>query len=113
MTLRDQLDAATPAERVLLRAQAHGALASFKGRSWSRGAFTVTVIDGPTFVMVGESPAIRLSLQIARNGKDVTPADFNPWLIVNPPLAVDPGGPIDPEGALIAIVRDKLRQLAG
>lgn len=129
--LRDAILSAAPGERHRLKAVAFGKLASLSGQSWTRGAITATIVEGPWV----DLPArlIGLSVRVERrlaNGtlRDVTPPNLNPLLYVNLPILVpDPAGDVtltgigpdgstvtqtyreDPRAALLLCVRDTLR----
>ena len=84
-----------------------------KGRQFSRGAFTFTLLDDLTVTTTAAgTPVITLNLGITRDGVDVTPPDLNPIVIVNPPLAVraaDGTPTLNPATALRDIVLDILK----
>lgn len=104
--------AATIKERQRIRAQAFMGR-SMVGRSVVRGKITATITDGPH--LHGDGNAIRVTVKLTRAGKDVTPQDLNPVVIVNPPLLVPDGPPSarryreDPEAVLLGVIADLLR----
>lgn len=131
--LRDAILAAAPDERKRLKAIAFGKLASLSGQSWTRGAITATIVEGPWV----DPPLVGLSVRVERklaDGtlRDITPPDLNPLLYVNMPILVpDPAGNVTltgsrPDGstvsqtfredlraALLLCVRDTLRGVLG
>lgn len=128
MATRDQLVGTSRSDARRIKAAAHVAGGLLAGRRYVRGAYGITVLDGPRLVDLNGTPAVELSLRFTKAGKDVTPANFNPWYIVNPPLLVpDPAGDValsdgdgnmrryreDPAAALIEIVRDMARVVFG
>lgn len=123
-TLRERLLAEPDhRERHRIKAEAIASLGSLAGQSWARGRLTATVIDGPH--LRAAIRAVELSVRITRDGVDITPADLNPLIYVNPPTIVsDPAGEIDlgpergrfredPRAALLIAVRETLRGALG
>jgi hypothetical protein len=43
-----------------------------------------------------KNDAVKLTITLTQDGKDVTPKGFNPWIIANPPTLVD-----DPNGDVV------------
>lgn len=134
MTLSQQIQAATPAERRRIRAQAIAdAVARGGTRVITRGRWRLTITSDPSAVQRKGSWCAELTVRVERDGRDVTPADLNPVRIVNPPLLVpDPAGDVvveerstdrrtgvetvetvryreDPAAALLVVLRDLIR----
>lgn len=103
--LADQLaNVRDPKERHRIKAEAMAALSDMRGRSVKRGAFTITLSDGPRLTMVNGNPLLEFELTITRTttGKDVTPKDLNPIRVWNPPILVD-----DPAGEVVRTFTDE------
>lgn len=103
--LADQLaNVRDPKERHRIKAEAMAALSDMRGRSVKRGAFTITLSDGPRLTMVNGNPLLEFGLTITRTttGKDVTPKDLNPIRVWNPPILVD-----DPAGEVVRTFTDE------
>lgn len=134
MTLSQQIQAATPAERRRIRAQSIAdAVARGGTRVITRGRWRLTITSDPSAVQRKGSWCAELTVRVERDGRDVTPADLNPVRIVNPPLLVpDPAGDVvveerstdrrtgvetvetvryreDPAAALLVVLRDLIR----
>jgi hypothetical protein len=85
----DLLQAETdPVLRRRIKAQALAAMTDLIGESVDRGAFRITLTDIDYYPA---HDALRFRLRINRisNGNNVTPADLNPIIVVNPPILVD------------------------
>lgn len=118
-----------------LRARGLADVAAVVGRSLVRGSVQIDLLAGPEHVLhatrdLDGDPVsvagVRMTLRFLRNGIDVTPPDFNPWTVINPPLLVeDPVGEIDlgpaaggryredPAAAIREVVLQKARELVG
>lgn len=86
---------------------------STAGRQFTRGAYTITVVDDLVCTVTASNKvAVTFNLRVETGGRDVTPRDLNPVTIVNPPLyvrEVDGTPTLSPARALRDIVLDLLR----
>lgn len=86
---------------------------STAGRQFTRGAYTITIVDDLVCTVTASNRvALTFNLRVERGGLDVTPRDLNPVTVVNPPLYVreaDGTPTLSPARALRDIVLDLLR----
>lgn len=122
---------ADPAERRRIKAAALALLDDLVGTSIDRGDFRVTLTalrlvqagDVPAGFPANEAILFRLRVNRISNGNNVTPADLNPIVVVNPPILVpDPSGEVTFNGeafredlreVLRSVIRDLARQRLG
>lgn len=113
MTLEEELASETDIKVIQrLKARAFAKLESFAGQSWSKGNLTATITSGPT--LVTSERAISFTMQVTRDGEDITPRAMNPIIIANPPIMVPDGDGefrrSDLRSALLTVLRDFVRQ---
>lgn len=64
-------------------------LAKLSSEQFSRAQWTLTITDGPRVVMVGDTPALELTVAVTRNGV-LVPIDGH-LRFMNPPVMVPDG----------------------
>jgi hypothetical protein len=92
-----------PVLRRRIKTQALAILDDMIGASVDRGDFRITITD-LDFYPAHDALRIRIRINRISNGNNVTPANVNPIIVINPPILIDdPAGDIvrtwtDPQG---------------